>query len=142
MVLLNETLNHVISLDDQGNTKQFDLNPGRSFGSVIKDYGNLDIGNIFAGASFENLAVFGGDKGYFQLIDTEKKILLGERVKTAVEWIRSFQFCKVKNRKVYLSVVGCGSKYSLSETDLFEVGNLVTKVKRRESVLGKRSRIR
>jgi hypothetical protein len=130
IVLEFETLNIVLAGDDRGNVKQYDMNQGRSRHTLLKDYGNLGIGNIFSGAIYEHVAVFGGDSYSFRFINVVKRQLIHKVCKSSVKWIRSLEFIKVSQNKIFLSITGSDVDYSKTEGDLFEFTDFRRKIKK------------
>lgn len=67
-----------------------------SSGRVIRDYGDVGIGDIMSSASFGRLRFFGGGESFrFGVIDAQARRVAHEPLATAVEFIHSVAVCEV-----------------------------------------------
>ena len=120
-IIAIEKYNYILTGDMKGIVVQYLLD-GHT-GKVIKNYGDIGIGQLYSSAKLGRLAVFGGNYSEIVFIDTLTKQILFERIKVAIKVIYSLEFCIMdkKNNKVLLSISGCGSDYSDNKTDLLDV---------------------
>jgi hypothetical protein len=89
-----------------------------------KDYGNLEIGEIYSSEQIEDILVFGGRNSLIRAIDCAKKALIPGKVKAAIKSIDSLQAYELSGKKIFLAMSGWGQNYSEKETDIYEVTNL------------------
>ena len=109
---------------------------GSSFAPVPLDWGfktgvsnhltELYCGPIFACDHFENFMVLAGHN--LVIVDVAaKKVFMSKSVESAIERIKSAQFCKVPDR-LLLALGGRDADYSGTNTDLFDATPLTKRV--------------
>ena len=128
LVLPNESLNLFLVGDSEGKLFQFELD---SF-KLMKQYGDLRIGEILSGVCFRHFAFIGGSIGVCSIINLGLKSLLVKKIETSIEKIFSLNICSIKQKqskskkkkKFYLSVVGILEINNLEKGDFFELSFL------------------
>ena len=91
---------------------------------IQKNYGDLEIGEIFSCEYFGSFAVMGGDDFKLRFINMENQEIFGEPLETAIKMIGSLKFCEISKKKTLLVICGVGSDYSNS-SDLLDASELV-----------------
>ena len=81
LVLPNESLNLFLVGDSEGKLFQFELD---SF-KLMKQYGDLRIGEILSGVCFRHFAFIGGSIGVCSIINLGLKSLLVKKIETSIE---------------------------------------------------------
>ena len=122
-MIFNQNLNSLLVGKENGCLLQFERD---LFGDLkkLKDYGDIELGEISASDWLGDFAVVGGDTWMISLINMKKREVIQKKIKTAIELIYSLQFCKVSLNQIYLVVGGIGRKdYSDSKTDWFDVSD-------------------
>ena len=108
---------------------QFSLDFQGNFGKLLKDYGDLKLGNITSSCSFGDFAVFGGDNGKLAFINVKNREYLGNTFELAPKKIHSIEICWVKQKhsqsKALLAVSGYYYDYFF-KTDLLDITNIIS----------------
>ena len=118
--------NQLLAGDDNGKVIQYKRNE-EGIWNVTKNYGDLKIGPIISNKQYGHLVFFGGwETNKMRVLNLKKQELFGKEFKTAMNQIYSFTFCEVSPSKVLLSVSGYKPDYSNSETDIFDVSDLLS----------------
>ena len=93
-----------------------------------KNYGNLDIGEIFSCVVIENLIVFGGyGTGKIRIIDLVEQMIFSVPLHTDVKYIYSMVFCRHVNEKFYLSLAGSSPGKPNKQHSFLDITQLVLK---------------
>ena len=119
----NRKINSLLMGNNKGCVFQYGRESSGYF-KKQKEYGNIEVGSIFAIDCSGDFAVVGGRKGIIKLIDMKSRKLLGKGIKTAFKWIEFVQFCRVSKTEMHLAVGGGKKNYSNSKTDLFDVSRV------------------
>ena len=113
----------------KGMLVEFSLDTNGYSRKIVKDYGDLGIGNIRSSLKIGNIAVFGGTKSSVALIDIDNTQNLGIISDLAVGSIYSIELCRVKNNKsdvkLLLTVTGRDYDYSSSKTDVLDITEFI-----------------
>ena len=130
-MIFNKNLNSLLIGEKNGIVSQYGRNPSGNF-KKQKEYRNVEVGRILASDWSGNFAVMGGSRGVIILIDMNRKLVIEKRIRTAIQWVCSLQFCRVSQKEMYLAVGGgYGKNYSGFKTDLFDVSDLFSLNKQR-----------
>ena len=122
-LLFSETTNSLLVGYDNGVAIQYERNSVGTW-KVLENYGNLGIGTIRSCDHLGDLAIMGGSGSFkLRVINLKKRQLIGDTLETAIEYIRSLQFCKVSKAKTILVVSGRYPNYSTT-SDVFDVSEL------------------
>ena len=100
----------------EGNLTQFCLSTFKT----LKNYKNIGIKMIRSSATYEDYVAIGGSNGCFIIINIKKRKIISGLKKTAIGYIYSLKFVKMK-KKLLLLVTGQGPNYSNNNTDVFEI---------------------
>jgi hypothetical protein len=92
---------------------------------MVRDYGDIGIGDIYSIKQIGNLLVFGGNYKTLIAMDSVKQQILEGEIETAIENIYSLQVCELEYEKTYLSVNGSDPNYSYDVSDLYDVTDMV-----------------
>ena len=112
--------------DRNGNVVQYELSNKKQSWVTEHRYGNLGIGYACSGTKFGELAVFGGYNSFcFRVINPSSQKVIDLPYKTAIRYIYSLKIFSVLPSRTMLSVSGYSPDYSKSQTDIFEISNLV-----------------
>ena len=118
----------LLSGDRSGHLVEYDLDLQKMDGRTTKKHGDLRIGWIDSSFGSMGLVFFGGSHYNVQVYDLARKKMLPGSIETAIQFIRSLQVCVVDKSRVFLAVVGCDTKYSSTQSDLYDVSGLLGKV--------------
>jgi hypothetical protein len=104
---------------------QYKLNPKASTWSIIKDYGDLGIEQVFSYARIGKLVIFGGQNYCLRVVDFEEMRLVGDPYETAIKQVFSLSICEVSETRVLLSVNGNTFDYSEKKSDILNITELL-----------------
>ena len=116
-----------------GHVKQYKRDTTTNAFSLVKDYGNVDIGMMFSSAQVGRFALFGGRKRALVAIDIHERRLCN-KIRSAFGFALSLRVCQGVDQKVYLSVGGGLPEYSSSVSDFLDVTRMYD-YKKESSVL-------
>jgi predicted transcriptional regulator len=136
-----EELSMLLVGDNAGKLTQYHYDSGNNSWSVVKEYGDLGIGQVISGIRIGHLVIFGGYESYsLRVVDSMKMEIQGDPFKTAIEVIYSISLGKVSESQVILYLSGWGGKYSETASDVLDITELMKEYKvsigegRKESV--------
>ena len=89
--------------------------------SLVKDYGDIGLGELLSSEVVGDVAIFGGSMYCFCAVELRKMQLVKGTFKTAFQSIDSLQACKVSKSRTLLSVGGSYPSYSESTSDILEI---------------------
>ena len=121
-VLFDSLTESLLVGDLLGHVKQYKKENG-SF-TLLKDYGNVNVGQVKSSAQVGRFAIFGGEDNTLVAIDVKNQKILKRSVETAYEEIHNLQICLMNHHRIFLSVSGYDSDFSSELTDLFDVSSL------------------
>lgn len=127
-ILYNPSLMALLACELSGNVIQYDLSQGRSNYKVVKNYGNLGMGQIHSCVNHGRFAFVAGEKSCFLVIDLFARQIVVEKISSAIQKSSSMKICKVKKDTTLLCLSGINPNYSDSKTDVFDISDLVNKV--------------
>ena len=110
---------------------EYGLDLQKTEGYTIKHV-DVGIGLILSYSSSMGLVFFGGSRNNARVYDLARKKMLPGDIESAIQPILSLQVCVVGKSRVYLAVVGEGTIYSSTKSDLYDLGGLLGEV----SILG------
>lgn len=129
-ILIDEDNRFMLIGTKNGNVEQLSLNFKKDLGKVIKDYGKLQIGEIYSSFMIEDFAIFGGENSSLGFIDTKKSQYLGQRGGLVMGCIYSIELCWVKQDitelNALLTLSGDEYDYSSSKTDVLDITHLIS----------------
>ena len=105
--------------DIDGYIKQYKKLNG-SF-TLVKDYGDVDVGSIWSSAQVGQFAIFGGSNGSLVVIDIKNKMFIKGFLETAYESINSLQVCFTNYHRIFLSVSGIKPDFSSGKSNIFDI---------------------
>ena len=115
----------VFAGDRRGYLNQYRLEPTGGVPTIVKEYGRIDIGQIYSSVSVGNLAVFGGEDKRLVVIATDMQQVVIYDVPVAIKHIFSLSMCPVRvsdtKTRVLLAVSGGKADYSNDRSDLLDV---------------------
>lgn len=123
--IINEDLGALLLVESYNTLIQYDISGGGQMGKVIKNYGKLDIGNIFSLEKFGNLVVLGGDFSRIDFIDLKKRRKLNITLLTGVRIINCLSIFTNNQTKVILSIWGQVPENPNGKSNLFDITSLV-----------------
>lgn len=124
-ILVNEKAKTILVGDRLGRLNQYSFDINKNIIEIQREYGLLDIGYIYSGVFIGKLAILGGNKTYsLRVVDTQKRMVFGSPLETAMFGLQSLQLCQVSDKKVYLAVCGVNPDYATS-SDIFDVTELL-----------------
>ena len=90
--------------------------------TLVKDFGNIGIGEIWSSTFVNDLAFFGGYNTYsLRAVMISEQRLVEGTLKTAFKNICSLETIKISKKQVLLSVAGYGPSYSSTSSDIYRV---------------------
>ena len=123
-IIFNQELEVLLTGYYNGEAIQYHKNPNWK---QQKNYGDLQIGNIFSSDQMGCIAVMGGFKRNWKnlrMIDLKEQKIIGSPAETAFKSVYSLCFGITSGSKVFLSMGGLTPDYSNGKTDIFDVTNL------------------
>jgi hypothetical protein len=143
-VLYFPKLQTLLSGDVKGNLVQYEIDPfNRSF-KMIKEYGDLDLRRITSCSQFMHLAFVGGMgvwHGTIAIINIRERRVV-QIIGTSSRFIETLEICTMPGPKAYLTVSGWGNDYSKNKKDVFELSQSILNLGVKESLQGKKKRIK
>ena len=123
-LVYEEDIEYLYTGDDKGDLHQYKIDTASETCEKVRNYGDLEIGEITSSHRFMNFVFFGGNKNKIRVLDLSTGELLPGSLKTSIGWIRSLQVCMKSQDHNYLAVSGYDTDYSDNKTDLFDVSGL------------------
>ena len=124
-LIFDEDSGSLVAGDKNEHLVQYHLDLENKKSNQIKNYGDLGIESITSSFLFNGFVFIGAQEYYVKVLNlSQRKILPGE-ILTGVEMISSLQVCVVDNFRIFLAVVGSDYDYSSTESDLYEVHDLL-----------------
>lgn len=114
--------------DYQGHLIQYDLDLENQISRQVRDFGELGIETVLSSFRFMGFVFFGGSRSKFRVLDLPSKEMLPGHIETGVEYILSLQISVVDKSRVFLAVLGKDYNCSSTESDLYDLGELVKNV--------------
>ena len=107
--------------DCSGHVKQYKRLSGNHPFTLVKDYGNVGIGEVYSSAQVGAFAFFGGQNHSVIAINIQDKRLCENKIKSPFCKTSFLQVCHGLDQKVYLSLGGMTPEYSSTVSDFLEV---------------------
>ena len=123
-MIFNQNLNSLLVGEENGCFSQYGRNHSGDF-KKQKEYGDVGVGVVYVSDWSGNFAVVGGRNGKISLINMKKRQVIAREIRTAIGSVCSLTLCRVSQSKMHLAVGGYGRDYSNSQTDLFNVSDLL-----------------
>jgi hypothetical protein len=124
-LILNEKQDMFFALEGNngfGNIVQYSVSSGR----VIKNFKNMLLSEIYAGALLGNWLFFGGITNMIGVLNIRTQELFPNYLETAIEYMYSVDAVQSLNKKkAFLIVGGYYQDYSQTKTDLFDISTMI-----------------
>ena len=124
-VLFNQELGILLAGYKNGKLIQYSKN-FKSKWIQQKDYGDIQIQEIFSSDQMGNYAVVGGhaaNKKNLKMINLKKQVVFQSQVQTSFNSVFSLCFANLSQSKMFLSVGGSCPDYENGKTDIFDVSS-------------------
>ena len=118
-VLFDSLTQSLLVGDFDGHLKQY-KKVNQSF-TIVKDYGELDVGCVLSSTQVGRFAIFGGNDRSLVAIDISKQRVFPGRLKSPFKNAYSLQVCQGIGSNVYLSLGGSSPEYSSDAFDFLDV---------------------
>ena len=118
-VLFDSLTQSLLVGDFDGHLKQY-KKVNQSF-TIVKDYGELDVGCVLSSTQVGRFAIFGGNNRSLVAIDICEQQDCSGLIKSPFGWTNSLQVCEDVNSNVYLSLGGICPDYSSDASDYLDM---------------------
>ena len=120
-VLYDPKTRSLFAGDYNGHLHQYQKAKDTTSFVLVKDHGDIGLGELRSSALIGSVAIFGGSNSCLVAVDVPSKEVFTGTFKTAFRDIYSLQACEVSKSSTLLSVGGYDPSYSSSVTDILEV---------------------
>ena len=120
-VLYDPKTKSLFAGDKIGNLHQYQRSRDEDPFELVKDHGDIGIGNIYSSCLYGDLAFFGGWSSTLTAVRISEKKLVEGTFETAIRKVYSLEACRVSDSRVLISVGGGNPSYSESLSDVLEI---------------------
>ena len=118
-VLFDSVTQSLLVGDFDGHVKQY-KKVDQSF-TMVKDYGNVGVGDVVSSTQVGQFAIFGGYKRFLVAIDISEQRVFPGHLKSPFKYTYSLQVCESEGSSVYLSMGGSSPEYSSDTSDCLDM---------------------
>ena len=118
----------LLARDRNGHLVEYELDLKKRKGRATKKHGDLEIGGILSYSVSMGFVLFGGGSKKVRVYYLPSQKMLQGDMETSIRYVLSLQVCVVDESRVYLAVLGAMTDYSLTRSDLYDLGDLLGKV--------------
>ena len=127
-LLYHNTTETLFAGDEGGHLKQYKRGKKTESFTLVKDYGDIEMGGVICSAQVGGYAVFGGYDSYLVAINIHQRSFCNGTIKSGFRFTYTLQVCCGLDDKVYLSFGGYNRDCFSGDPNILDVTGLYKKL--------------